>query len=252
MKRLIGAVFATILVCGLSGSVRAADTQDAKMIVDKAIKALGGEETLSKIKAASWKSKGTITFGGNTSENTGQATMQDLDHFRQESEGEFNGNKIKIVSIVAGDKATMKFNDMSRDLDGDALAGQKRTVYLTVIPITLLPLKGKDFKLETIDEDKVGDKPAVGLKVTAPDKKDFKLYFDKETGLPVKLVAKVAGFQNQEFTQETIFSDYKEMAGIKKATKIVSKRDGEKFMEQEITEFKILDKVDPKTFTETL
>jgi hypothetical protein len=60
----------------------------------------------------------------------------------------------------------------------------------------------------------------------------------------------VVGFRGDEYTQETTFADYKDLDGIKKATKIVSKRDGEKFRDEEITEFKVLDKVDPKTFTE--
>lgn len=250
MTRLVSAMFAMSLVCVLSGPVRAADAQDATAIVNKAIKALGGEDQLSKIKAASWKSKGTITFQGNDSDVTNVAIVQGLDHMRQEFEGEFGGNKVKGVTLLAGDKGMRMFGSNHSDLDKDAVAVQKRTIYLTLIPITILPLKDKKFKLETIADDTVDGKPAVGLKVTAPDSKDFKLYFDKETGLPVKLVAKVMGFMGQEFTQETTFSDYKEMAGIKKATKVVSKRNGEKFIDQKITEFKVLDKVDPKTFTD--
>jgi hypothetical protein len=34
------------------------------------------------------------------------------------------------------------------------------------------------------------------------------------------------------------------------ATKIENRRDGAKFMEQQITEFRILSKVDPKTFAD--
>jgi hypothetical protein len=113
-----------------------------------------------------------------------------------------------------------------------------------------LPLKTKDFKVEAVGEEKVGDKPAEVLKVTGPDGKDFKLYFDKESGLPVKEVAKVIGFMGEEFTQEVTFHDYKDFNGIKKATKTEVKRDGEKFMEGEILEFKVLDKVEPKTFDE--
>jgi hypothetical protein len=116
--------------------------------------------------------------------------------------------------------------------------------------MTLLPLREKAFKVEPAKEDKVDGKPAVGLKVTGPDGKDFTLYFDRESGLPVKQVAKVVGFTGEEFTQETIFSDYKEFGGIKKATKVENKRDGQKFLEQNVTEFKVLDKVDPKTFAE--
>jgi hypothetical protein len=68
--------------------------------------------------------------------------------------------------------------------------------------------------------------------------------------VPVKQVAKVMGFQGQEHTQETTFADYKDFGGIKKAAKVEIKRDGEKFQEMDITEFKVLDKVDPETFAE--
>ena len=79
------------------------------------------------------------------------------------------------------------------ELDGDDLAAEKRRAYLQAAPMTILPLKGKGFKVESATEEKVGDKPAAVLKVTGPDGKDFTLFFDKESGLPVKLVATVAG-----------------------------------------------------------
>ena len=89
------------------------------------------------------------------------------------------------------------------------------------------------------------------LKVTPKDGKDFTISFDKETGLPVRMVAKVVGFQADEFTQETTFSDYKEKAGIQVATKLTSKRNGEKFIEESVTEFTTSDKEpDAKTFAE--
>jgi hypothetical protein len=119
-----------------------------------------------------------------------------------------------------------------------------------VIPITMVALKGTGFKCAAAAEAKVADKPAAGVKITGPDGKDFTLYFDKESGLPVRMVATVVGPMGQEYEQETLFSDYKDFGGIKKATKIVIKRDGETFITQELTEFKVLDKVDPDTFTE--
>ena len=108
----------------------------------------------------------------------------------------------------------------------------------------------RDSRYEAAGEEKVGDKPAAILKITGPDGKDFTLYFDKESGLPVKQVARVVGFQGQEHNQETTFADYKEFDGIKKATKIEVKRDGEKFQTFDLTEFKVLDKVEPEAFTE--
>lgn len=250
MKWFLGAVLAAMFVLGLGGRAKAADDKDTQAILDKAIKALGGEEKLSKIKAASWKTKGKITFGDNDNEFTGSTTVQGLDHFHSTFEGEFGGNKIMGVTVLAKDKGWRQIGDNKMELDETALANQKRTVYLQVVPTTLVPLKGKGFKIAGAGEKKIGDKPAIGLKITGPDGKDFTLFFDKDSGLPVMMVAKVAGFMGEEFTQESTFADYKEMAGIKKATKITSKRDGEKFMETQITEFKVLDTVDPKTFAE--
>jgi hypothetical protein len=246
MKRFLGAVLATVL---LSSPVRA-DDQDAKAILDKAIKALGGGEKLGKVEAVTWKANGKITLNGNDNEFTSQATIQGLDRYRSEFEGDFNGNKFKGVTVLNGDKGWRKFGDMPMEMDKDAVVNEKRSVYLQLIPTTLVPLKGKDFKIESAGEETVGGTPAVCIKVTGPDGKDFKLCFDKESGRPVKQVAKVVGFMGEEYTQETTFGDYKDFDGIKKATKIENKRDGERFLEQEITEFKVMDKVAPETFSE--
>lgn len=250
MKRLLGSLLVVAFVSGLVCSVRAADEKDAQAVLDKAIKALGGADKLGAVKAYTYKAKGKISFGGNDNDFTSNATVQGLSHLRSEFEGEFGGNTVKGVTVLSGDKGWRKFGDMGMELDKDGVANEKRTLYLQVIPVTLVPLKGKEFKVEAAGSEKVGDKPAAVLKVTGPDGKDFKLYFDQESGLPVKLVAKVIGFMNEEFTQETTFAGYKDFGGIKKATKVESKRDGEKFIEQEITEFKPIEKVDPKTFTE--
>ncbi len=245
MRRYIGASLAAVLLFVLYAPARA-DDQEATSILDKAIKALGGEEKLGKATAYSWKSKGTVTFNGEERESNNHVTVKGLDHYRRE----FGNDDFHAVFVVAGDKGWRKFGDDSSELEGDALANQKRVVYLHVIPTTILAIKGNGFKYEKSGEEKVGDKPAVILKVTGPDGKDFTLSFDKESGAPVKEVATIIGFQGQEVTEETTFADYKEFDGIKKATKIEVKRDGQKFQTMDVTEFKVLDKVDAEAFTE--
>lgn len=245
MRRLVGLGVAAVLLSVVSGPGRA-DDQQVKSILDKAIKAMGGEEKLGKVEAFSWKSKGTVVFNGNENESKNDVTVKGLDHFRRE----FGSDQFHGIVVLSGDKGWRKFGDNAGDIEGDRLASEKRGIYLHVIPITLMPLRGKGFKVESAGEEKVGDKPAAILKITGPDGKDFTLSFDKESGLPVKQVARVLGFQGQEYTQETTFADYKDFDGIKKATKIEVKRDGEKFQTFEITEFKVLEKVDPEVFTE--
>jgi hypothetical protein len=249
MKRFLGAVLVAVLLPGVSNSIRA-DEKDTNAILDKAIKALGGEEKLGKITAISWKSKGTITFNGEDNEISSQSTLQGLDHYRSEFTGQFGGNEVKGVTVLNGDKGWRKFGENDMELDADAITNEKRTIYITAIPTLLVQLKGKGFKVESAAEEKVGDKPAAGLKVTGPDNKDFTIYFDKESGLPVRLVAQVIGFGGEEFKQDTTYSDYKDFDGIKKATKYSAKRDGEKFVDLVISEFKVLDKVDAETFSQ--
>jgi hypothetical protein len=249
MKPFLGAVLAILLVTAAASPARA-DEKDPNAILEKAIMATGGEEKLNKLDAMSWKTKATIIINGDSNEMTLDSTLQGLDHYRTEFEGKFQDNPFKGVVVLSGNKGWRKFGDQAMDMDEDSVANEKRQIYLQLIPTKLVILKQKGFKLEAADEQKIGDKPAAGIKVTAPDGKDFTLYFDKETGLPARIVAKVVGFDGQEFTQETTLKDYKDFGGIKRATKSESKRNGEDFVKAEITEFKILDKVDAKTFDE--
>jgi hypothetical protein len=246
-----GAALAAALVLGLAAqAARAEDEKDASAVLDRAIKALGGEEKLSKVKAYSVKRRGSFTFNDNASEFSGQTTVQGTDHYRSEFESNANGNTFKAVTVIAGDKGWRKFGENSMELEGETLANEKRRLFLSEVAVLPTALKAKGFKLATAGEEKVADRPANVLKVTAPDGKDFKICFDKEIGVPVRVTATVVGFNNEEMTLETTYADYKDFDGIKKATKAEAKRDGQTFLQQEFTEFKVLDKVDPETFTE--
>lgn len=250
MKSRLEITLATT-VCFFVVCLNGASAQDANAVIDKGIKALGGEEQLTKVRVVTWKAKGKITRDGNDNEFSSQVTLQGLDQYRSEFEGTFGGNNIKGVTVINGDKGWRKFGDTAREMDAGAVANEKRNIYLQVIPATLVRLKGKDFKTELAGEEKIADKPAVAIKVTAPDGKDFKLYFDKESGLPVRLSARVAGFRGEEYNQETTFSNYQVMGGIKKAAKVESKRDGEPFIAQDITDFKVMESsFSPETFAE--
>ncbi len=249
MKRFLGAAVVVVLFAS-QGSPARADEKDATAVIDKAIKALGGEEKLAKARVITWKIKGTLTFDGNDGEIKGSEVLDGLDRDRRDFEADVNGTPVVGAVVLSGDKGWRKFGEAVTELDADAVAGEKRNAYLQHSTVLLLPLKGKGFKLVSAPDEKVGDKPASVVTVTGPDGKDFTLYFDKASGLPIKRTAKVTGFTGEEYSQEATFADYLDFDGIKKYTKVVFKRDGERFLEESISEFKILDKADADTFTE--
>jgi hypothetical protein len=250
MKHILGAALVGALVVGLGTPARAGDDKDVKTVLDKAVKALGGKEKLSKLKAYTYKTKGTINFGGNESEFAAQVTVQGLRHHRNEFEGDIGGNKIKGVFILAGDKGWFKFNEDVKEMEKDGVASHAHTVLMEVVPATLLPLRGKDLKVTPAGETKVGGKAAVGLAVTGPGGKQFKIYFDKDSGLPVKVTGKTADFMGAEHDQETTFEKYKDFDGVKKATRVVTRQDGEPFISVDVTEFRPLEAADKKAFAE--
>src|SRR5262245_11983342 len=115
MRQFLGAALVTVLVSGLGSAVRAED-QDLNTILDKAIKALGGEEKLKRAEAITWKTKGTITFNDNDNDIKTEATVQGLDHYRSELDGEFNGNSVHGVTVLNGDKGWRKFNENGTEM----------------------------------------------------------------------------------------------------------------------------------------
>lgn len=250
MKQCIGAVIAAVVACGIVGTLRAEGDKSATAVIDKAIKALGGEEKLRAIKAASWKGKGTLTYGGQDNEISSTTTIRVPGQFRQDFEAEVMSNKVTGSTVLSGDKGWRKFNEDVSELDKDAIANERLNIYAQLLPHSILLLKSDRVKVVTAPEEKVDDKPAVGLKVTMPSGKDMTIYFDKESGLPVKYTAMIKGFMGDEAQQETFLSKYKAIDGVQKATRIEVKRGGDKFLAYDVLEFKILKEVDPKTFAE--
>jgi hypothetical protein len=242
-----------VFLSGLAGAetARAEADKESSLILDKGIKALGGETRLTKIKGFSWNSRAKLTLGGIEHDLQLRSVSAGHGRLRQEFEGTVNGEKIKGVIIATEGKAWRRIGDMTTELMGDELSQQKRSAYLTATPVALLPLKGNDFKVTVAADDTIDGKPAAGIKVVPlSDGKEFLLYFDKQSGLPLKQVAKVMGFMGGEVTQETVFSDFAEFDGIKSPRKVEIRHEGQPFLIQEVTEFKILDQPEPGNFDE--
>ena len=71
---------------------------------------------------------------------------------------------------------------------------------------------------------------------------------DKATGLLLKREMMLKDKEGKEFHFEMFYHDYKKVNGIFLPHKTVSKKDGEIIVEQQISNFQVLDQVDPKLF----
>jgi hypothetical protein len=186
--------------------------------------------------------KGTYYGLGDGLPFTAHYAVRWPDQFRFEVEGAFE-------MVIDGDKGWSKMGDEVKEMTKDELVTNKQGIYASWVQ-RLVPLTEKDFTLSKLEEIKVDGKPAVGVKVAHKGQPDISLYFDKDTNLLVKSVhkARAAEMDNKEVTQESYYTNYKEVDGIKVATKIVDKREGKPYVEAEASDWKNLEKVDAKLF----
>jgi hypothetical protein len=248
MSHVRYAVLALGVVVGFSVPSRADDAADARALVEKAIKAQGGQEKLAKLTAHTLKFKGTFHGMGQAIPMTGEIATQGNDKVRLDAEVEAGGMKFRVINVLAGDKGWNKIGDAVMELDKDQVAEAQHQAYSGWVS-TLTPLAGKEFTLSTIGEMEIEKRPALGVKVTSKGRRDVDLYFDKESGLLVKFEHRVKDEgSGQEVTEENIASDYKEVQGTKQAMKFVVKRDGKLFVEGEATEYQLLEKLEDSVF----
>lgn len=244
--------FGAAVVCTLFAVValgRADDADTIKMVLDKGIKALGGEEKIAKYPGLMLKGGGKFYDGGQAIPYTGTWYTQGMEKSRTTTAIDIKGMKLVEVTVVNGAKGWIKpAGEDTKDLDKEGLAEERENLYFNYVT-SLVPLKGKDFKLTLIPETKINNKAAIGINVAQKGRRDVKLFFDKETGLPVKAERKVRDLEGKkDATEEVFFSDYKDVDGVKVAMKYVSKWDGKNRADAEMTDAKMFEKVDDKLF----
>jgi hypothetical protein len=231
-------------------SVRAADDQPKDVIL-KAIKAHGGEEVLSKLKAATLKGKGKLTLPGvGEVEFTQESAHMLPDKLKESVQLTVMGMNIQVLAVMNGDSFVHELNGKPLKLD-DETKDVIRDVGEVVKLVRLVTLTDeKTYQSSLIGEDKIDDKPVIGIRITSKNKKDYNLYFDKMTHLLVKIEHRTKDPNTKkEITEERFLQDYtKNKEGLPVPKKILVKHDGEKFMEIEVSEVEYLEKLDESEF----
>jgi hypothetical protein len=122
MIKIIGELFVLSLLLGVATLVHADDKAAVNGIIEKAMKASGGEAKLAKYKAATWKGKGKINVGGVEIDFTIEAAAQPPNQLRAKSEGDFSGTKFERTQVVNGDKGWINLSGNAEVMSADELA----------------------------------------------------------------------------------------------------------------------------------
>jgi len=144
----------------------------------------------------------------------------------------------EMVQGYDGQVAWMQTPQGTRELP----ASQKEEFDNSLFRETLWLLQNFDsgsLTVQALGQSEADGKPAEGVAVTDPERKrQVKLYLDAATKLPVKKVY-TAAFMGPPGEIEEIYSDYREVSGVKLPFKTQVFQNGQKRAEQTTTELKI-------------
>jgi hypothetical protein len=238
-----------VLGCVLALRANAGDDQ-AKALVDKAIKAMGGADKIAKFKAFTAKSEGKI-FSPDfdyVEENSSLLPEQ----YRFEIQLSNQMVKLKQVMVFNGPKAWTKIENLKASgLPKEVAAAFQDYFYALRLVMFPTGLQEKGTMLSLVGEVNVGDRPALGVLVNRAGKKDITIYFDKQSSLPVKMeLTALDTMAEKDVQHEFLFSQHKELNGVRFPMEMVWNKDGKKFMTREFKDLQPVEKHEAGLFAE--
>ena len=249
MRRILQAALAVALFLSPTLSSRADDT--TKAILEKAIKAHGGIDKVGKERATTTKSKGTLEVMGLSIKFTSES-LSSSGKFKESLNLDVMGQNVVQVVGFDGTNVWITTNGTETPLTDkmkeDINKGIKEQLYMGKLARYAF-LNDKSVQTSALGEVKVENKPAVGVRISSKDHKDVNVYFDKESGLLVKIEHQTTDVMTgTDVSEERVITEFQEFEGLKVAKKAVITKDGKKFMDLEIEDMKFSDKLDDSLF----
>jgi hypothetical protein len=262
MRNCTTAAVVAVVLAGLTKAAPAPDDDQAKAeaIVDKAIKAVGGSDNLTKLRSFKIKAERTTKIGG---KDVVMKVEQLYDHpDRRRIWEQITGeDKPNYLEIISADKGWAFVVARGGDLRPEAVKRCKETFFVEAISRQLPLFKGPPWKLTPLGESKLGDRRTVGIKLSRENSPDAKLFFAVESGLPVKsefvlrpesLVGYPEISKDTEnkltSTRTSFYEEFKEFSGVKLPTRIRHLNDDKEVGELKLIEVTVIDKFDDEAF----
>ncbi len=248
MRRITQVTLAGLVLLAGVLSARAQD-DEARAIIDKATAAHGGAKALAKHSASQAKAAGSLDIMGMSAKFSGDFYHQLPDKLKFVMDLSVNNMNIAVTQVFDGKKAWVHVMGKTMELEDAKLIQEFKEAMHGERILLLYPLADKKFKLSPLGEVKVNDQDAVGVRVSHDGFRDASLYFDKKTHLVLKMERRAIHPNTmQELDEAKLFSDYKDVQGVKTPMKMTVHHDGQKYLELEMSEVRLLERLDDEIF----
>jgi hypothetical protein len=223
-----------------------AEDKEAWAIVERAIKAQGGEAKLARTRTCSRREAGTLFGPGKDIDLKFTAEVVRNLPGQVRSTIDF-GKALRTVVVLDSDTGWVRSGGPAAKMVKEYRQELREQAYIAWLA-TLVPLKDPAFALKVLPDTKLNSEPAAALQVSRNGHADATLYFLKSTGLLAK-IAQRTGKGGASEDKEYLFSAYKEFDGVNLPTLEQVNVNGKKKAETTVTAYKFLPRPDPSAFT---
>jgi len=205
----------TFLVLPLVGTVNA---EEPGLLIERAVKAMGGVEAVKQPVAVRMKTKGKFYFGDDKPMDA--ASLEgEYYHWGKRSklllDTRIGDAKYRLNIVTDGEKWWVKADDQVMTVNPQESDSLQASRYVDRVAGLTDLLTDKGFTLSALPDAKVLGHPTHVVKVSYKGQPDTSLYFDAKTGLLVKYLYRTKFFtdtstKEMEVLHETYLSDYRE------------------------------------------
>jgi hypothetical protein len=227
-----------VVLVDLGLGARAEDLKPEE-IVDKAIRAHGGEEKLAGLTGFTFKERMAYP---DAMTSDAEVVVQLPGRYRRDMKMSSEGKSRSSLMVFDGDQGWMKMNDLVTPYPKTFLESMQKYTVPYLGPRSILRLRARQknpaCQFTTTGEGTVEGRPAVGLRMKLADGPEETWYFDKDSGLLLKEEERVKHFEGEDQVYVTLYEDYQTCDGFPMARKVVTHRDGKLSYTREQSDFK--------------
>jgi hypothetical protein len=219
-----------------------------KALVAKALQAKGGAANVQRYRALSYKFRGRYFSEGPEGGISGTMQEQAPEKRAIRATLHIDGTELKYVQVANGANVWLRTNGITEDMDKESLDDTREQLHADAVA-ELRALTAPGARLALLGESKVGDKPAVGLRVSFAGRHDVSLFFDRATGLLLKSeTLQKDSSAGKKITAAKLYSDYRNVSGLMVPFKMVILHDGKPHMVMELEEASVAEQLPDGTF----
>jgi hypothetical protein len=221
------------------GVAARADEPRPEEIIDKAIRAHGGEERLANLSAFILQER--MVYPDAATWDT-QIVVQLPGRYRSERTVSSAGKSSTSLIVLDGEHGWWKSNDVVTPYPMTSFGSIWKYTIPYAGPRSILRLRARQKNPEChfamAGEGSVEGRPVVGLRMKLEGGPEATWYFDKETGLLLKEEQRTKRFEGEDTVVETLYGDYQTLDGFPMASKVTSRRDGKLASTTDLIEFR--------------